>query len=354
MDWTAYVYTNGQLDRAGRIILEEARKYWDEPQSVDWERFNPADEVMNRWRTSHSIPLNTFQTGLRRNTASLPFGKECLIAQRLKRRFSVLQKLNKRESMRLSQMQDIGGCRVIVPTVEHVYDFRQQLASSKMRSVLQSIDDYIESPQPTGYRSLHLMYKFVSRRYPKHNNLKIEVQIRSRFQHYWATAVETVDAFTGQSLKDGGGEGDWKEFFRLMGSVIARREGRNLVTGTPITARGMKSRLQGLEEKHQIIDLMQTFSSALQFSEDEANRNYGLFLLEFDPEKKEFDATAYKRNGLRYATEKYNELESLRQPNQRLNAVLVSVDNLTPLRKAYPNYFGDTNAFLDILRDEIG
>ncbi|MBU6438396.1 MAG: hypothetical protein KGQ77_12790, partial [Betaproteobacteria bacterium] len=60
------------------------------------------------------------------------------------------------------------------------------------------------------------------------NNQKIEVQLRTRLQHAWATAVEIVDAFTGQALKSGlklnSGDPKWRRFFALMSSVIAIRE----------------------------------------------------------------------------------------------------------------------------------
>ena len=37
--------------------------------------------------------------------------------------------------------------------------------------------------------------------------------------------METVETFTGEPLKSGGGEKDWLRFFVLMSSWIAHREG---------------------------------------------------------------------------------------------------------------------------------
>jgi ppGpp synthetase/RelA/SpoT-type nucleotidyltranferase len=40
------------------------------------------------------------------------------------------------------------------------------------------------------------------------NRLWIEIQLRTSLQHAWATAVETVDAFTNENLKFGAGSDD--------------------------------------------------------------------------------------------------------------------------------------------------
>jgi hypothetical protein len=40
-----------------------------------------------------------------------------------------------------------------------------------------------------------------------------EIQLRSRLQHAWATTVETVDTFTRQAIKTGGGKAEWRRFF---------------------------------------------------------------------------------------------------------------------------------------------
>ena len=87
------------------------------------------------------------------------------------------------------------------------------------------IDDYISAPKASGYRGVHLMYRYKSdKKKTIYNDLKIEMQIRSRYQHAWATAVETVGIFVGQALKTSMGDDRWLRFFALMGSAIAIRE----------------------------------------------------------------------------------------------------------------------------------
>ncbi len=52
----------------------------------------------------------------------------------------------------------------------------------------------------------------------------IEVQLRTRLQHNWATAVETVGIFTGEALKSSQGNEDWQDFFRLVSTWFAHKE----------------------------------------------------------------------------------------------------------------------------------
>ena len=72
-------------------------------------------------------------------------------------------------------------------------------------------------PKKDGYRSLHIIYEYKSDKCKTdYNGLRVEVQIRSRLQHLWATAVETVDFFTRQAIKFNEGIPDWADFFRLV------------------------------------------------------------------------------------------------------------------------------------------
>lgn len=43
-----------------------------------------------------------------------------------------------------------------------------------------------------------MVYEFKSKSssYSQYNGMLIEIQLRTRLQHYWATAVETVGIFT--------------------------------------------------------------------------------------------------------------------------------------------------------------
>src|SRR5690348_9890038 len=103
--------------------------------------------------------------------------------------------------MKLSQMQDIGGCRAVVASLSDVSRLVKHYKASDMKHKLLNEDDYITAPRKSGYRSYHLIYRYFSDKKSSHNGLRIEVQIRSQLQHAWATAVETVGTFIRQALK---------------------------------------------------------------------------------------------------------------------------------------------------------
>ena len=79
------------------------------------------------------------------------------------------------------------------------------------------------------------MYSYLSDRVDQWQGLNTEIQIRSQFQHQWATAVETVGTFTGDELKFGRGSVDWLRFFALVSSFIAGLEEKAIVPDAPTT-----------------------------------------------------------------------------------------------------------------------
>ena len=172
MEWVTPQFTRGQVDAAGRVLVDPTYEFND---------FENTLEIVSNWRSAHSRPLYTFRFGLRRYATNVDPG--VLVAQRIKRLSSIILKLQLRPTMRLSRMQDIGGCRAVLNSLDAVRELQAQYKSSEIKHKLVSTDDYILNPKTSGYRSLHLVYSYFSDRKATHNGLKIEVQIRSLLQH---------------------------------------------------------------------------------------------------------------------------------------------------------------------------
>ena len=110
---------------------------------------------MEEWRSSHAFPLNTFQVTLRRRAKSI--SQQAEVFQRMKRAQSVVLKLRRFPDMRLSRMQDIGGCRAIMSNNQEVQSIRELYREARDRHKLAGEKNYIAEPRESGYRGHHLM-----------------------------------------------------------------------------------------------------------------------------------------------------------------------------------------------------
>jgi hypothetical protein len=205
---------------------------------------------------------------------------------------------------------------------------------------------------------VHLIYRYYteSKKHIAFNDLKIEIQIRSRLQHAWATAVETVDTFSGQALKSDRGEKDWARFFALMGSAIARREHRPIVPDTPSDVGAMIEEIRSLAETLQVDLTLEAWRLSMRELTAPAEGKPSAFyhLLYLDAREGSLEILKFPFGELLKAQEAYARAEKRAEGKPGAQAVLVSVDELSLLRRAYPNYFLDTRMFLNEVRRVTG
>ena len=311
--------------------------------------------MVNNWRAAHGFMLNTFQTNLRKKAATVD--EDAFVVQRLKRRSSIEAKLQRYPWMKLSKMQDIGGCRVVLSSIADVNEMAKQIKGSRIKHRLSDEDNYMDAPKESGYRSLHLVYRYYSDKKPTYNNMRVEIQFRSRLQHAWATAVETVDTFSHQVLKSSRGDQDWIRFFALMGSEIAITEDSPIVPMTPEDRGELRREIANFEKKTDALNLLQGYSLALRALEDRVNEGgKGYYILTLIHEEEKIwtiEMREYDQSQIEDATRDYAEVEESIRSRMGAETVLVNVDSLEALRRAYPNYFADTRVFVEELRKAI-
>jgi hypothetical protein len=348
MAWITPKHKRGEVDRAGEVLIDEHAAFFERSNAL---------EIVSNWRSSHSFPLNTFQINLRNRAKKVD--PEATVAQRLKRLESIMLKLSRFKKMKLSQMHDLGGCRAVLRSTKAIKEVREAYDNSTAKNPSARHEfvkpyDYISSPKPDGYRGVHLVYKYRTENV-KHecfNGLRIEVQLRTRLQHAWATAVETVDTFTGQALKSSAGQENWARFFALMGSALAKRERTANVPGTPAEMVDMAAELSSLVEELKIEPLLRGWKTAVQYSAAD-EKDAVTYLVALDPIARQVKVTGFGRTQLQKATEEYLKLEEQIR-DTGIRAVLVGVESLEALRKAYPSYYIDTDAFLNAVNRAIG
>lgn len=354
MPWVERQYSKGQIDRAGRALVTLGK---DDPSRDE------LITIVDNWRSCHAYPLQIIKMTLFNRARSID--GNALIAQRMKRRPSIELKLHDNENMKLSQMQDIGGCRAVLGSAAQVRKLVKKYKdynakSPQNRSKWDGSDDfdYIKNPKPDGYRSIHLIFRFQSPSPAKEcfNGQRIEIQVRSKLQHLWATAVETAQVFTGQALKSKfkNASDDWLRFFALTSSVFAQKEKSPIVPGTPENRDELIRELQEIVSRANIMQSLSSWNDTIHLIEEKEDMaGAHQFLLVLDPSKKTLTLRPFSKDEIDTAQKAYEKAEKDNESDQTTQVVLVSVDNLDALRKAYPNYYVDTRGFIQAIRAEI-
>jgi putative GTP pyrophosphokinase len=327
-------YSKKKVAKAGEIL----RKGSLITKDMIW-----ANEVLSNWRAVHSFPINTFQATLR-NKLKKDF-KWSLVAQRLKRKDSIIRKLKRYPGMSLARMQDIGGLRAVVSSVVNVEELQWNYKNTRFEHELINEKDYIKEPKSTGYRGVHLVYRYKNpRAMGIYDGLMLELQIRSSLQHAWATAVETMGIFLDQSLKTSEGSTEWLDFFSLMSSGFAHIERTSPVPG--FEHLNSKQTADAIIEKERQLDVISKLSgftvAAQSITTGESRGSYHLIIL--NQRSKSVEIQSFSEKRFIEATEKYSDFEN--QDDDNLNIVLVKTGSVNKLKQAYPNYFLDTTSFM--------
>lgn len=334
-------YSKNKIKKAGQVLVN--------PKAFSDEEKQEAQEILSQWRACHAYPLNTFQATLRDKVRR--GYKDPIVAQRLKRLPTIVDKLKRYPNMKLTTMQDIGGVRVVLKTVDDVYRLVEKYKNGKkFKHTLADQHDYIQEPRgEDGYRSVHLVYRYQNS-YPgaeQYNGLKVEMQLRTRLQHSWATAVETMGTMLGQALKSRQGEQEWLNFFALVSAAFAHIEKTPLVPNYEHLSKEQTFRaVAKAETELQVLEKMQSYASALrQIGIQEDRTKWSYHLITLNTMDSFIEIKSYGRGELKKATDDYSAAEKDAISNPKLDSVLVSAGPLEELQKAYPNYFLNVSEF---------
>ena len=277
------------------------------------------------------------------------FGDAALVAQRLKRMSSIEAKLRRSHHMQLARMHDMGGCRALLPSASDVLAVVRQYDRSRALHEPLRRYDYLTSPRDSGYRGVHLVYGYRTKSdaHAAYSGMRIEIQLRSRLQHAWATAVETVGTFSGQALKSSEGNEAWLRFFSLMATELACTEGLPPVPGTPADRGKLRRELAQLAAEINAVARLEAYGRTLRILEgDIRNGRAAYFHIYLDLAGQNVRWNEYSADEREEAIQAYEEVETAIRRFPRAETVLVQVGSVEALRRAYPNYFADTSVFV--------
>lgn len=331
-------YTNSQISKAGRVIIS----------SMDDAEYMQAVEIINDWRALHLPALDELRNAL----VSTLLDKNIhlySVSHRLKRFSSIQNKLDRNPESRLGTLQDIGGLRIVVPTMS--------VLNKSLDIILKSVPEhfeftkspinYIERPKDiSGYRSVHLVYKYHSKNKDL-DGAKIELQLRTKLQHSWAMAVETAELISNSALKASQGDEDWMEFFKITSSLFSIKEQSPILREheeNGYTKKNLMTKLYHLNKEHNFNDKLKALSISTNFAKKD-NYKDGYYILNINFVAKTVKVKSFPKESEKEASEQYSRLEKILEESKNA-IVLVSVPKMKELQEAYPSYFLDTTGFL--------
>lgn len=339
-------YSRTRYDEAGSILSARSASKANLDQAS-------AIEAVGDWRMSHVFPMEAATIALDQTLQKA--STTALTSRRIKRLESVELKLRHNRDMRLTQMQDIGGCRAIIyggsaGQINHVAQSlrtgldpfcRDNFSFDRMR-------DYIASPKLDGYRGVHVILSY---RGPEksYEGLKIEIQVRTKIQHMWATAVEICEFFTQKKLKSKEKTADkmWQRFFSLTSSYFASLEEMSPVPNTPPDRSDLIAEIKDIDSKIKALVAFPTWTAS--FASIPRDRGFYYFILDLNANDRCLTIHPFTREYLPDAERKYIEIENASENDLARQVVLVSVESFGMLGDAYPNYFVDSSAFCSTL-----
>ncbi len=210
-------FSKGQVNRAGHVLLDLAVAASRQDADRAGGRIGPEEIVLafqavRWWRTLHARPLSNVAANLRYHVDK-EVGRvddRIEVTQRLKRWTTIIDKLAREPKMQLTQMQDIGGVRAVLPSLHHVFAVSRRLR--KTWTIIR-VRDYISEPKPSGYRALHLIVR--------RGGYPIEVQLRTILQDAWANQVEDDGRQIGVGLKFGAGAAEIHSYYVAISDAFA-------------------------------------------------------------------------------------------------------------------------------------
>lgn len=310
--------TNGEINRLGDKVRAEYIT-----DSLNEATLNE----LQIYRTSHKDTLAKVFNAI--CNINRKMRSQNIVTYRIKRFESIIGKLYRYPKMEFSRMWDIGGCRCIVNSNEEVYRLRDLIKKSELLTIRKE-NDYIEKPQLEGYKSLHLYISL------KNDKTVIELQIRNKEDHNWATLVEITDLLFDAKLKEYGKNKELLRFHFLLSKRLDLSTEEKKEIAKTIKNYKYFEKLSNVFSRNYI-------QIRKQWLEIESKNNHNYFLIETKKDEVP-KIISYK---------KFDEAEenyfNIYKNNQTANVVLTHLPkpDYEQISIAYSNYILTFHSFLD-------
>ena len=191
---------------------------------------------------------------------------------------------------------------------------------------------------------------------------RVEIQIRTRIQHSWATGVEAAGAIYGEDYKSPETfvpsevpSKNVERFFCLSSGLLALKEGCPTAENVPDSKAELLREFLDLENRKQILeDLTEATDSSfrsVQAGLGNPDADSSLYVLEYDREAQVLYATPFPAADIDRAISYYNRNEEEEIFFPKRDTVLVYATSPEYLSAAFPNYSTNLGEFVSNLAD---
>lgn len=303
-------------------VDEAARRLARFPSDVE----SHDDDLVNGWRELHAEPLQKVRETVARRLDRANI--QAPVVGRLKRKPQIVKKLSL-TSTRLTQMQDVGGCRAVVQIPEMVDEawLKMRTRTAPWYSV-KSVSDYRESGRTeSGYRALHVVLDWDGR--------FIEVQLRTQRQHAWAEGVERVATLLNCELKRGDGPEVAVQFFER-----ASRSFWMLDSGKSVTVKSKKECRRLKRDLDELLKGSRTSKSTSQIAPKPAvARGTNLWLVIYNWREARFEQWMDLKRDVAEASAVYADYERRYTAADGFEVVLIGADSPESFEITHSHYF---------------
>jgi ppGpp synthetase/RelA/SpoT-type nucleotidyltranferase len=226
--------TKSQVDKLGDRLKAEA-----DPSDDDLE-------LLARYQESLLPVLEEAKADVSRVFHAVPGTAPFEPTSRVKQLVSTRRKL-RREGTRLSSMQDLQGCRIVVRGAAEQEALVAEWATASSTDDRWTLVDRRKDPR-YGYRAVHLIRKG--------SMGSVEVQIRTQLQHQWAELSEQHERIV-PGAKYGRGDPLAQEVLQQLSGLITELEDLELQT-----APGQEQELERI--RRQMLDFLQQTLQSLE------------------------------------------------------------------------------------------
>ena len=317
----------------------------------------------DNFREAHNIIIKLFTIELKK----VNFSKQHLTASRNKRIETIISKLCRPEKPKLDRIHDIAGTRIIFENIKSLEDYIDILENTELVNFKEKLNEdknrynYIKNPKSDGYRSIHKVFYYSSnipystlneKRFNLENK-KIELQLRTRLQHIWATTVEIYDIINKSNIKTGThNKLETKEglFFKKCSLVFEGIESNDVEK--------IKININKIFRDKDLVEIYNRLKGIKNIKNIQLPKTLGsdeVFILITDLNKGKttfFTTDPIEKNDKQdtfLINASYRRLEEKNTKGEYI-LLLLTLGDIKKLKNVYPNYFLNTNKFISILK----